>query len=179
MPVKDRPLAYYGCRKVVEGLCDLSVLLESSFDVVWQPYSINFVPSVEPVFREVARLVKPGGTCFLQFANPLVTAVDEEAWDGDAYPLSRPYLDGEDMTEYFPHWDVTQPDGTQVHLESPHEYRHTLSKVMNTLVDKGFVFLGIWEWQVLEEDPPPGFWAHFTQVAPPWFSSFWRLGDSS
>jgi hypothetical protein len=26
-----------------------------------------------------------------------------------------------------------------------------------------------------DENPEPGSWAHFTQVAPPWFSSFWKL----
>lgn len=162
--------------KTLQGdMRDLSVFADGSFDIVWQPYAINFVPSVEPVFREVARLLSAGGTYFLQFANPFVMAVDEEAWDGNAFPLCRPYLDGEDVTRYFPHWDVTRPDGSQVQLESPHEFRHTLSSVMNTLVDNGFVFLGIWEWQILEKDPPLGSWAHFTQVAPPWFSSFWQL----
>ena len=157
---------------------DLSTFSQDSFDVVWQPYSTNFVPSVDPVFCEVARLLKPGGTYFLQFANPFVMTVDEEAWDGNAFPLCHPYLDGEDVTRYFPHWNVTRPEGSQVRLESPHEFRHTLSSVMNTLVDNGFVFLGLWEWQIVEADPEPGSWAHFAQVAPPWFSSFWQLEDT-
>ena len=50
----------------------------------------------------------------MQFANPFVQAVDDEAWDGKAYPLNRLYVDGEDITSYFPHWDVTQPDGKEV-----------------------------------------------------------------
>jgi hypothetical protein len=25
------------------------------------------------------------------------------------------------------------------------------------------------------ENPEPGSWMHFTQTAPPWFDSFWRL----
>jgi SAM-dependent methyltransferase len=160
-------------------MSDLSAFSTNSFDIVWQPYSVNFVPSIEPVFLEVARVLRPDGIYFLQFANPFVMAIDDEAWDGNAYALSRPYLDGEDVTRYFPHWDVTQPDGTPVRLESPHEYRHTLGTVMNTLADMDFVLLGIWEWQVQESDPTPGSWAHFTQVAPPWLSSFWQLRDAS
>jgi SAM-dependent methyltransferase len=178
---RDRQAATHPALHVetIQGdMRDLSVFSDGFFDIIWQPYSVNFVPSVEPVFREVARLLKPGGTYFLQFANPFVRAVDDEAWDGNAYPLNRPYLDGEEVTKYFPHWDVTQPDGTQAKLESPYEFRHTLGTVMNTLVDNGFVFLGLWEWQVGEKGPQPGSWAHFTQVAPPWFNSFWRLKDA-
>jgi SAM-dependent methyltransferase len=154
---------------------DLSIFPAESFDVVWQVYSINFVPSVEAVFREVRRVLKTGGIYFVQFANPFVQAIDGEAWNGEAYLLNTFYLDGVDLTERFPNWDVEQPDGSILRLDSPHEFRHTLSTVMNTLVGQGFRLLGLWEWMHADKNPLPGSWAHFTQIAPPWFSSFWRL----
>jgi len=153
---------------------DLSAFADHSFDVVWQVYSINFVPSVEPVFREVARVLKPGGIYFVQFHNPFIQSLDNDAWNGEAYPLKGLYLDGEDMSHSFPHWDVEQPDGTTVRLAGPHEFRHTLSTVLNTLVGYGFILLGLWEWIRNDENPEPGSWAHFTQVAPPYLSTFWR-----
>jgi SAM-dependent methyltransferase len=153
---------------------DLSAFADSTFDVVWQVYSINFVPSVEPVFREVGRVLKPGGIYFVQFHNPFVQCLDEEVWNGEAYPLKGLYLDGEDMSHRFPHWDVEQPDGTTVRLAGPHEFRHNLSTVLNTLVNQGFILLGLWEWMRGDENPEPGSWAHFTQVAPPYLSTFWR-----
>lgn len=154
---------------------DLPAFMDNQFDIVWQVYSVNFVPSVEPVFREVRRVLKPGGIYFVQFANPFVQAIDEDAWDGRAYPLSDFYVDGEDLAERFPYWDVAQPDGSKVKLASPHEFRHTLSTVMNTLAKDGFIFLGLWEWMRHDENPAPGSWAHFTQVAPPYLSTFWRF----
>jgi SAM-dependent methyltransferase len=153
---------------------DLSAFADHTFDVVWQVYSINFVPSVEPVFREVARVLKPGGIYFVQFHNPFMQSLDNDAWNGEAYPLKGLYLDGEDMSHSFPHWDVEQPDGTTVRLAGPHEFRHTLSTVLNTLVNSGFILLGLWEWMRSDENPEPGSWAHFTQVAPPYLSTFWR-----
>ncbi len=111
--------------------------------------------------------------CSLQI--PSSRSIDEDAWDGNAYPLKGRYLDGEDLIQAFPHWDVTQPDGSQVRLPSPHEFRHTLSTVLNTLVGNGFTFLGLWEYKQREENPAPGTWPHFTQFAPPSFDSFWRL----
>ncbi|MBC8331039.1 MAG: class I SAM-dependent methyltransferase [Anaerolineae bacterium] len=157
---------------------DLKVFPAKQFDIVWQPYSINFVPEVDSVICGVARILKPGGIYYLQFANPFVQIVDDEAWDGNAYPLNGQYLDGEDLSVYFPHWDVDQPDSTHRQLESPHEFRHTLGTIMNTLVQYNFIFLGLWEWMKPDADPEPGSWAHFTQTAPPWFDSFWRLAEN-
>ena len=154
---------------------DLSVFPENAFDVVWQPYSVNFVPSLEQVYAEVARVLKPSGVYYMQFANPFVQVVDDEAWDGNAYPLVHPYNDGEDVAQYFPHWNVTQEDGSTVNVDSPHEFRHNLSTVLNTMVQNGFVFLHLQEYMLRDENPAPGSWSHFTQVAPPWFDSFWRL----
>jgi SAM-dependent methyltransferase len=153
---------------------DLSIFADQSFDLVWQVYSLNFSPSVQPVFREVSRVLIPGGIYFLQFANPFSHAVDDDAWDGNAYPLKALYMDGEDLTKTFPTWDVDMPDGSNVVLPGPHEYRHTLSTLLNTMVSKGFFFMGLWEWIKPEKNPQPGSWNHFTQVAPPYLETFWR-----
>ncbi len=157
---------------------DLSIFPDNSFDVVWQPYSVNFVPSVESVYSEVARVLQPGGIYYMQFANPFVQSVDDEAWDGSSYPLNLFYVDGEDLTQYFPHWDVSQADGSTIKLDSPHEFRHNLSSVLNTMAQNGFIFLHIQEYMCKDENPKLGTWPHFTQVAPPWFDSFWRLGNN-
>jgi SAM-dependent methyltransferase len=175
---RDRQAAaHHGLQVVtIQGdMRDLSGFPDNSFDIVWQPYSVNFVSSVEAVYLGVARILKPGGIYYMQFANPFVHAVDDEAWDGRGYPLNRPYIDGEDTTQYFPHWDVTQPDGTNIKVDSPHEFRHNLSTVLNTMAQNGFVFLHLQEYMRKEENPEPGSWPHFTQVAPPWFDSFWQL----
>jgi SAM-dependent methyltransferase len=174
---RDRQAADHHGLKVTTlhgDMRDLSAFADATFEVVWQVYSINFVPSVEPVFREVARVLKPGGTYFLQFHNPFVQCVDEDTWNGESYPLKGLYLDGEDMSKSFPHWDVEQPDGTTLRLAGPHEFRHTLSTMLNTLVHSGFILLGLWEWIRSDENPEPGSWAHFTQVAPPYLSTFWQ-----
>ncbi len=92
--------------------------------------------------------------------------MDDEAWDGEAYPLNHPYIDGEDLTRYYPHWDVTQPDGSSVRLPGPHEFRHTLSTVMNRLVGNGFVFLGLWEWMQDDRESRPGYVVALYQDSP-------------
>jgi len=174
---RDRQAAAYHGLQVTTlhgDMRDLSAFAEATFDIVWQVYSINFVPSVKPVFREVARVLKPGGIYFVQVHNPFIQSLDSESWNGEAYPLKDRYLDGEDLTYLFPHWDVDQADGSSVRLTSPHEFRHTLSTFLNTLVGCGFILLGLWEWMRSDKDPKPGSWAHFTQIAPPYLSTFWQ-----
>lgn len=162
--------------KTIQGdMRDLSVFAEDQFEIVWQVYSINFIPSVEPVIQAVRRVLKPGGMYYLQFANPFGISIDEEKWDGQAFPLDRLYVDGEDISNYFPNWDVKQPDGSTLKRLSPHEYRHTLGTVLNGLVGNGFHLLGLWERQETEAEPIPGSWNHLAKVIPPWFSTFWRL----
>ncbi len=63
--------------ETVQGdMRDLSALCASRFDVVWQPYSLNYSPAVERVFREVARVLKPNGIYQVTFANPFTQALD-------------------------------------------------------------------------------------------------------
>jgi ubiquinone/menaquinone biosynthesis C-methylase UbiE len=175
---RDRQAAaYHGLQtKTIQGdMRDLSAFPDNHFDLVWQVYSINFVPSVMPVIREVRRILKPGGMYFLQFANPFAIGIDEAKWDGQAYPLAGLYIDGEDLSGKFPEWDIKQSDGSLVKCSSPHEYRHTLGTVLNGMAGNGFILLGMWEWMKPDEDSQPGSWAHYTQVIPPYLSTFWRL----
>ena len=153
---------------------DLSVFTDDRFDVVWQPYSINFSPTVEPVFSEVARVLRPGGVYHLAFANPFVQAIDSK-WDGNGCPLRGPYLDGEDISHYYLGWDVEQRDGTVITVDRPHEFRHSFSAVFNALAGQGFHLLHLSEWLRPDPDPELGSWAHFTQSCPPYFFTFWKL----
>ena len=169
--------AHHGLHtRTIQGdMRDLSALNDNFIDIVWQVYSINFIPSVEQVFRGVRRVLKTGGIYFLQFANPYAIGIDGEKWDEKAYPINSLYIDGEDLSRRFPEWDVKQPDGSIVKCTSPHEFRHTLGTVINGMLGNGFTLLGLWEWMNKDENPQPGSWAHFTQVIPPWFSTFWQL----
>ena len=169
--------AYHGLQtKTVQGdMRDLSDFPDNHFDIVWQIYSINFVPAVAPVIREVRRVLKPGGIYFLQFANPFAIGIDQAKWNGQAYLLDGLYIDGEDLSGKFPDWDVTRPDGSLIKCSSPHEYRHTLGSVLNGMAGNGFILLGLWEWMRADENSQPGSWAHYTQVIPPYLSTFWRL----
>jgi len=75
--------------ETVQGdMRNLSMFADDAFDVVWQPYSLNYCPEVEPVFREVARVLRPGGLYHLTFANPLAPTLDND-WDDARSPATE------------------------------------------------------------------------------------------
>lgn len=147
---------------------DLSCFDDNAFDLVYQAYSINFVPSVAPVFREVARVLRPGGLYRLTFANPFTMSVDDEAWDGETYLLTHPYIDGFEVSTLFPHWEIVDEAGGWRKVPSPREFRHALGTIINELVRNHFVVTKLREEVGHDPEPEPGTWAHFKSVAAPY-----------
>lgn len=135
----DRKAAgHYGYHvETLQGdMRDLSAFDDGSFDLVYQAISMVFVPSVREVYREVGRVLRPGGLYRVGHCNPATQPVEETSWDGDAYRIIKPYRervieDAESM-----------------------EFRHYLSEIFNHLIETGFELRGVWE------DPrhlaPPG-----------------------
>jgi ubiquinone/menaquinone biosynthesis C-methylase UbiE len=83
---------------------DLSRFEEASFDLVWHPYSINFVPDVQMVFRQVARLLPRDGRYYLQCTNPFSHGLAETDWNEKGYTLKYPYIDGTEIISRDPTW---------------------------------------------------------------------------
>lgn len=168
---RDRETAdFYGYAVETQqgDMRDLSCFDDNAFDLVYQAYSINFVPSVAPVFREVARVLRPGGLYRITFANPFTMAVDDEAWDGETYLLSHPYIDGFEVSTLFPDWEIVDAGGGWRKVPSPREFRHALGTVVDELVQNQFVIARLREDVGNNPDPESGTWAHFKSVAAPY-----------
>jgi len=174
---RDREAAaHYGVQiDTVQGdMRDLSHFADATFDVVWQPYALNFVPDARPVFREVARVLRPGGIYHVQCANPFAFGLGTRDWNGDGYLLKHLYVDGAALTHEDEPWVYSRGERPGGPIAGPREYRHTLSTLLNGLVERGFVLLHVADDQDMPVDPDaePGTWGHFTAVAPPWLA-FW------
>jgi len=111
------------------NMCDLSRFADASFDLVFNPPSLFYVPDVHPVFREVHRVLKPGGTFIMVSSNPIAYVCD---WDEDAgcykavnrMPYSAQEHDGQ---------------GEWV------EYGHTMESYLGGQFAAGFVITGYLE----------------------------------
>ncbi|MFL6336375.1 MAG: class I SAM-dependent methyltransferase [Pyrinomonadaceae bacterium] len=164
--------AHYGARiETVRGdMRDLSALDGAAFDLVWHAYSINFVPDARAVFREVARVVRPGGLYRLMCANPFAMGASPQDWDGRGYALTQTYAEGE---------LVTAPDERWVYEREPREpappsreYRHGLGALLGGLAAEGFRLLRATEDVSTYPDASasPGTWPHFVSVVRPWLA---------
>lgn len=176
---RDREAAaHYGVSiETVQGdMRDLSHFADAAFDVVWHPYSINFVPEIGVVFDEVARVLRANGLYHLHFANPFFSGLVAEDWDGNGYPLKLPYMDGAEIACQDEDWVYSRSESAGEAIPAPREYRHTLSTVINGLVERGFVIRHLSDTMDLGADPEaqPGTWDHFVAIVPPWLA-VWAL----
>lgn len=179
---KDRLVAqkYQKSIRIVKSdMRNLSFCEDETFDLVYQPYSINYIPSVEKVFDEVARVLKPSGLYDLMFHNPYVHGSwkdgcwgkawqKAELWHEKGYPIWQPYKDGHPIKTHDPHWNFTNADDNEVSIESPQEYRHTMSTMMQGLMSRGMEIVNFKEEIGTEYESEPGTWEHYTSCLPPW-----------
>ena len=154
-----------------DDMRDLSRFDDASFDLVWHPYTINFVPNARVVFRQVARIMRTSGKYTVMCANPFTSGLTTQDWTGNGYLLKRPYTDGAEITYEDEPWVYRHVEGADS-VQPPREYRHTLNTMINGLAETGFVILNVTEHTHGQPEAEPGSWEHFTTFAPPWFT-FW------
>lgn len=178
---RDRQVAaHYGLNiQIIQGdMRDLSALPTDSFDLVDQPYSLNFVPDVLPVFAGVARVLGSGGMYRLMCANPFAAGMTERDWHETGYTISRPYLPGERLTYKDQDWVYDRDQHEQI--APPQEFRHTLSQLVNGLQANGLSITYLLEHQAdsVSLDATPGTWDHFTAFMPPWLTFYTIRADN-
>lgn len=88
--------------RTVEGdMADLSAFTGGSFDLVFHPVSNVFAAAVQPVYREAARVLRPGGVLLAGFMNPDIYIFDRDAIDRRGVLKVKyrlPYSDAEHLT---------------------------------------------------------------------------------
>ena len=132
----------YSVRTIQGDMRDLSIFADDSFDRVHQSISIVFVPDVRQVYRQVARVLRPGGMYFVGHGNPTTDATSLEGpnngWDGIGYRIAEPYIGGAVRR---------RPDGSESMTEGEPtgEYRHLLSDIFNGLIEAGLRICGVYE----------------------------------
>jgi hypothetical protein len=93
------------------------------------------------------------------------------------FPVSRSlqysYIDGAEISYDDQEWVYDRNASTEP-IPAPREYRHTLSTVMNGLIEKGFAIQHVSDSSDMRPDldAEPGTWDHFVAYAPPWLA-FW------
>ena len=160
--------------KILQGdMQDLSQFEDAVFDIVYHTYSLGFVPNARVVFQQVARVLRPGGIYHFMCSNPFFLGLQEKDWNGKGYTIKHPYVNGAEITYEDQEW-VYDRSKSGVAIPAPREFRHTLSALINGLVEQRFIIQHVSDYSSFNPDPTakPGTWSHLISIAPPWLS-FW------
>jgi SAM-dependent methyltransferase len=162
--------AHYGksVRTVQGDMRDLSVLAPAWFDLVYQPFSIGYVPEASLVFAQVARVLRPGGIYFVAVDNPFFCGMSATDWNGKGYVLKAPYQDQALYISPDPEWVYARSTKPLPAVREARLYRHTLANTLNTLLGLGFALLHLSDSKHIYPDAAaePGSWDHFVAYAP-------------
>ena len=117
---------------------DLSRFEDASFDLIVHPVSNCFVPDIGPVWRECARVLRPGGSLLSGFCNPVIFCFDPDMEDRGVlrmrYPI--PYSDFDALPRHFQRW---------MEAGEPISFGHSLADQIGGQLDAGLVVVGFYE----------------------------------
>src|ERR1041385_6506883 len=88
--------------RTVEGdAADLSMFANESFDLIFNPVSTVFMPDVRLVWKECARVLRPGGILMTGFMNPVHYIFDLYKMDEGILEIANsiPYSDLESISK--------------------------------------------------------------------------------
>jgi SAM-dependent methyltransferase len=142
----------FDLKTVCASIDDLRALDAAAFDLVVQPVSACYVPDVERVYREVARVIRPGGVYIVQHKQPasLQAAADLR--------VTQPSVESAPL-----------PASTEDHREpGTTEYLHTLDALLGGLGRAGFVIEDVAEPPRADALAPKGSPGHRAWFLPPY-----------
>jgi SAM-dependent methyltransferase len=147
-------------------MADLSRYSDGSFDVVWQCHSLVFVRNVRKVFREVGRVLAPGGTYLTTTMHPTTIRLYGR-YAGGGWQPRLSYFDDRAMP-YKNEADVTWEFGRTRVVAPTIEFGHTVETLVNGIVEGGMAVDGLWEWSPGEPDfkAQPGSDDHLESLFP-------------
>lgn len=145
-------------RTVATSMDDLSMLAGEAFDLVIHPVSTCYVPQIAPVYREVARVTRPGGLYVSQHKQPASLQADIVP-SRNGYELIEPYYRSGPLPPV---------------VGSPHrepgtlEFLHRWEELLGGLCRAGFVIEDLVEPSHAKRDAAVGSFAHRSQYVAPY-----------
>lgn len=131
--------------RIVEGdAADLSMFVDGSFDLVFNPVSTVFMPDVRAVWKECSRVLRQGGVLMTGFMNPV-------HYIFDLYKADEGILE---VVASIPYSDLTSlpKEDLEEHLAKglPVEFGHSLTDLLGGQCDAGFAITDLYEDYMLD-----------------------------
>lgn len=146
--------------EILQGsMDDLSMLAAGRFDLVIHPVSTCYVPDVARVFREVARVTRPGGLYVSQHKSPVSLQASLEPGASGRYELRHPQAGGEPLPPAPP---------SRLRETGTHEFIHSMSALLGGLCAAGFAIEDVCEPDHTQPTAAAGSFAHRAAFIPPY-----------
>jgi len=145
-------------RLIESGMDDLSMLEWASFDIVHQPVSTCYVADLARVYREVARVLKPGGLYISQHKQPTSLQIERRTPD-DRYVVG---------VEYYHEGPLPHVDDPAYRERGTVEFLHRWDELVGELCRAGFVIEDLREPYRGDRTAQPGDYRHRGLFIPPY-----------
>jgi SAM-dependent methyltransferase len=140
----------FDVRLVQTSMDQLSMFADGEFDLVIHPVSTCYVPDVQPVYRAVARLVRPGGLYISQHKSPVSLQASLKPSAGGKYQLNEPY---------YRQGPLPAAELSRLRERGTLEYLHRWEELIGGICRAGFVIEDLLEPLHTQADAAPGSFA--------------------
>jgi len=145
--------------KSIEASMDhLPMLADAAFDIVHQPVSTCYVPDIAAVYREVARVLRPGGLYISQHKSPTSLQISHK-------DLRHRYVIG---VEYYHKGPLPAVADKSYRETGTTEYVHRWEQLVGELCRAGFVIEDLREPRRADPSSPPGHFGHRGRYVAPY-----------
>ena len=137
---------------------NMAMFTAGEFDVVIQPVSTCYLPEVGPVYREIARITRPGGLYISQHKSPASLQAEVQP-SARGYELVEPYYRSDPLPPVI---------GSPHREEGTLEYLHRWEELIGLMCRAGFVIEDLVEPLHAKKDAPPGTFGHRSRYIAPY-----------
>ena len=145
--------------KTVEASMDhMPMFAAGEFEIVIHPVSTCYVPRIEPVYQEVARITQPGGLYISQHKTPTSLQTDTRA-SANGYELIEPYYRSGPLPAVI---------GSPHREEGTLEFLHRWEELLGLMCRAGFLIEDLVEPLHAKKDAEVNSFAHRSQYVAPY-----------
>ena len=157
-------------RTVEASMDEMPMFAAASFDLVIHPVSTCYLPQVAPVYREIARVTRPGGLYISQHKSPT-------SLQAGTVPSARGY---ELIEPYYRTGPLPPVVGSPHREEGTLEYLHRWEELLGHMCRAGFAIEDLVEPLHAKADAARGDFAHRSQFVAPYIRvKARRVGNTS
>jgi SAM-dependent methyltransferase len=149
----------FDVRLVETPMDELSMFAAGEFDLVIHPVSTCYVPQVAPVFRAVARVVRPGGLYVSQHKTPVNLQASLRPGGGGGYTLDEPY---------YREGPLPAAESSRLRERGTLEFLHRWEELVGGVCRAGFAIEDLLEPMHADRAAERGSFGHRAQYAAPY-----------